>query len=409
MLSFCRYIILFLITLSSCNSHKEEHNGDILRIKIPDIKEEQRTQLYASDFISDIEYIALETHPQCLIGDVVITSISENYIVVFSSNEYNCFLFSRNGKFIRKIGQRGDGPEDYYSGSYKLKIDEKLGIVFLIGLRYIYSYRITGEFIKKFDSGELLKTIDIKRISNIMHWKDNLFCADVFFESGDETYRFFIFSLDGDIIKLYPNYLKIEGVNFSKYNIDSYFFCYREQIYFKEVFSDTLFVINDQLDFVPEIIIDIQNKRTDVTIVAEPPYNKEFIRYVYKFENYIFLHGSVFCIFDKKNNKLDIIKHDHSITWERFINNESIKFHFLGLTNDIDGGLAFFPFEILFKIQNDKQFIRAFQSYELKAYLTDEYLSKRKIKDPEAHKRLKKLLSELDGDDNPVLMIATVK
>ena len=83
-------IVIFLITLSSCNSHKEVHDDDILHIKIQDAKNE--TPLYASDYISDIEYIALETQPWCLIGEYFNASISENFILVFGSTEANCFF-----------------------------------------------------------------------------------------------------------------------------------------------------------------------------------------------------------------------------------------------------------------------------------------------------------------------------
>ena len=397
MLSFRRYIILFLITLSSCNSHKEEHDGDILRIVIPDTKEEERTQLYASDFISDIEYVSLETQPQCLIGEFYDISISENYILVYSSTEANCFLFSRNGKFIRKIGQRGNGPEEYVNGLYLIKIDEKSGVVFLMGVRAIYSYRITGEFIKKLDLSELYKKVGVRRLFNEMHWKDDLFCA-----SGDEAYSFVIFSLDGEIVKSFPNYIKKE-FNLYSPGDDFYYFTYKERIYIKEIKGDTLFMVNDQLDFVPELVLDLYDKG------VEPPYYKGLIRSIFISDKYLFMHGTVFCLFEKDKKKLSIIKHDPSIIRERTISNESIKMRFYGLTNDIDGGLAFFPFEYFYKIHNDNQFVRGFQSYELKKYLTDEYLSTRKVKNPEAHKRLKKLLADLDEDDNPVIMIATVK
>ena len=113
-------IILFIIGLSSCSSQRETQD-DILHIKISD--NETEMQLYASDFVSDIEYIALETNSQCLIGNPCNVSISENYILVYSIKEVEFLLFSRTGKFIRKIGQMGNGPEDYLNSSYVIKIE----------------------------------------------------------------------------------------------------------------------------------------------------------------------------------------------------------------------------------------------------------------------------------------------
>ena len=72
LLSFHRFVkVLFLSCLLSCNAHRELHD-DTLRIKIPE--NEVRTQLYASDVISEIEYVALETLPQCLIGERAVFS-----------------------------------------------------------------------------------------------------------------------------------------------------------------------------------------------------------------------------------------------------------------------------------------------------------------------------------------------
>ena len=128
----------------------------------------------------------------------------------------------------------------------------------------------------------------------------------------------------------------------------------------------------------------------------------------YIYENYILMNGSVFCLYDKNNSKLSTIKHDTSISIERNVQSHNYNTVFRGFTNDIDGGFAFFPY-YRYQMQNEKQFANAFQSYELKQYLTNEYLSQRKIKNLEAHQRLKKLLSKLDEDDNPVIIIATVK
>ena len=402
---FLRYIAL--ISMLLCNYHIEAQK-DILQIKIP--KTTDGIQVNASDIISNIEYVSLETLPECLIGEFYKISISENYILVFSSNEAKCFLFSRNGKFIRSIGQIGNGPGDYRKDSYSIKIDEKSNIVYLMSAFEIYSYRITGEFVKKFDFVAFKNSLGIKGFFfiRIMHWKDDLFCTNVDLNSGDEQYRFIIFSLDGKIIKHYPNYVhfnKEKGKNENNFSASSIYFdcnifCYDDQIYFKEILCDTLFMINEQLDLVPNIIFDLPEKSPDV-----------FVQNVYKCENYLFLTGRSYYLYDKKKNKLTVIKHDPSVIREMefknlFITPKKAPFH--GFTNDIDGGFGFYP-TLLHNIQNDKQFVCVYQPYELKKFLTDEYLATRKIKDKEAHKRLKKLLTELDEDDNPVIMIATVR
>ena len=55
--------LLLLINLSSCGSHRETKD-EVLRI---DIRKAENGNVNASEVISDIEYVALETSSQCLI------------------------------------------------------------------------------------------------------------------------------------------------------------------------------------------------------------------------------------------------------------------------------------------------------------------------------------------------------
>jgi len=77
-----------------------------------------------------------------------------------------------------------------------------------------------------------------------------------------------------------------------------------------------------------------------------------------------------------------------------------------GLSNDIDGGLPFNP-RFLSYIPNNRQLICIYPSYLLKEKLTEEHFAHYKIRDQEAHKRLRNLLANLNEEDNPVIMIAT--
>jgi len=60
--------VLFLIILQSCGYSKKTDEDSIQRIEVCFSKDKLST-LYASEFISDIEYVCLETSPECLIGD----------------------------------------------------------------------------------------------------------------------------------------------------------------------------------------------------------------------------------------------------------------------------------------------------------------------------------------------------
>ena len=117
-------------------------------------------------------------------------------------------------------------------------------------------------------------------------------------------------------------------------------------------------------------------------------------------------------LYNKKNNRIFFSRPDPLLKKENIINFNSGPMSgttsLYGLHNDIDGGLPFMP-ELKSHIQNSQQMVCVYQSYLLKELLTEEHFARYDIKDPEAHKRLRTLLTNLDWEDNPVLMIATFK
>ena len=237
------FALLLLIVLSSCNSHTET-KGVISRIEINKTNYDTKF-LYASEFISDIEYVPLETTTECLIGRRPNINISENYI--FVSAEPNCLLFSRQGKFIRHIGNKGNGPGDFTSIT-DVKIDEESGMVYLFSsFEKLLVYRISSEYVKKLDLIELVKSNGLPYLGKVFHWKNDLFCSNIDLNSGKELYRFVVFTLDGDIVKFFPNYETFDDKRFHSDYIRVDIFLFNGQIIFKEGATDTLFRITDKL------------------------------------------------------------------------------------------------------------------------------------------------------------------
>jgi len=435
-----RFLLLLLIGLSSCNSsnNKEVYTDDILRITVFPTKD-NINYLYASEVISDIEYIPLETSIQCLIGEYFLTSISENFILVYSRP--HCILFSRQGKYIRHIGSQGQGPEEYYIVS-SMSIDEKSNMIYMVGMSELLAYRISGEFVKKFNLKEFSNKVGISgSFQKVFHWKDNLFCANINLYSGKEDYHFVIFSLNGQVIKLLHNFIKFEREsNISYYNsMDDYadIYLYNGQLSYKHSTSDTLFRVNDQLEFVPEVIFDLCGRNVQADIRSKNDNDRSIYTSVYdihELENYILFSckfGNITpkglptlqtCLYNKKSNKLTILKCDllgkkqqriiPSMSGVLSNNNEQLVDYFSEpVINDIDGGYNFyiFPSQIAFFQDTHQLMCGRFQPYRLLKDLTEEHFTTKKIKNKEAHERLKNVLANLNGDDNPVLMIATFK
>ena len=66
-----------------------------------------------SKLFRKVRYLPLETTDDCLLSFIHVQKI-QDYILAWDYN--SCCLFSaKNGKFIRKIGHKGDDPEAVFS------------------------------------------------------------------------------------------------------------------------------------------------------------------------------------------------------------------------------------------------------------------------------------------------------
>src|SRR5690606_23195528 len=60
-----------------------------------------------------IKYVPLETNDNTLIGSISKLYVKNDLIIVFDREYSNIFLFDQNGSFVRRIGEKGNGPSEY--------------------------------------------------------------------------------------------------------------------------------------------------------------------------------------------------------------------------------------------------------------------------------------------------------
>jgi hypothetical protein len=109
-------------------------------------------ELILQDFM-DVEYIPLETTDDFLTQGVVMAVSTEIILVKNRFNDGDLFVFDRkNGKGLRKINRRGQGPEEYLSIS-EIVLDEDNNEMFVIdnGGRKILVYDLYGNFKRSFN------------------------------------------------------------------------------------------------------------------------------------------------------------------------------------------------------------------------------------------------------------------
>lgn len=83
-----------------------------------------------SQLVEDLEIIPLENKDEAYVRNTSIR-LSDNYILLHSSRNMPFKLFTRQGKFIRNIGNSGNGPGSY-SQVYDFQLDEPHNRIYLM-------------------------------------------------------------------------------------------------------------------------------------------------------------------------------------------------------------------------------------------------------------------------------------
>ena len=141
---------LISLLISSCSIDKESNyhaSGDFLFLDVNKVNNEIYT-VKLSDLMETVEIIQLDSSTEEAYTPIFRMAISDNYFVTTCPPEYPVKLYNRkNGRFIRNIGSRGQGPGEYQR-VWNLTLDEPNNRIYL-GQPYnpqIYSYGLDGKY-----------------------------------------------------------------------------------------------------------------------------------------------------------------------------------------------------------------------------------------------------------------------
>src|SRR5690554_6168506 len=101
------FLSIMLLLFISCKK-KNNSSIDTYYIEI-----EKNSAVSISDFIKEIEIIPLETTDLSIIRDVTKIEFYQNIIYIFDLPQNNIFIFNHEGKYINKIDNKGQGPNEY--------------------------------------------------------------------------------------------------------------------------------------------------------------------------------------------------------------------------------------------------------------------------------------------------------
>lgn len=136
--------VLILFVMTGCGGN-EQSTGDLITVDVTQSYPEK--ELILQD-IFDVEYILLDDANEEFITNGLIRAIGKEYIIARNTgNSGEILIFDRNGKGLRVINRKGQGPEEYAAFSL-IHLDEDHNELFVLHTRAkkMYVYDLFGNF-----------------------------------------------------------------------------------------------------------------------------------------------------------------------------------------------------------------------------------------------------------------------
>ena len=407
-----KHLWILIVILVSCHRGQEKNeNKTIIRVG-----ETVGTGeiLNLSDYAKSVEYIPLETNDNVLVGDIESLIYEDGHIILYDKQTNMCKLFGDNGNFKTQLGKYGQGPGEYL-GVRALSYIPKTKNVFLdlYPLNY-YLYDLDGNlketlsYVKPPEPFGSPTTVAVDK---------NLYLSHLV-AMGDSRYWALLWGRKDTacIYKLIVNTVSKEiDENARSISITAPKWRFKNDIRCVWDGSDTIYTIGRELEMKNAFVLDLgrykipddqklNRKNRDLKYIS--PLGSKFCestRYLFMPFNFYQLapeafshvvrnpHGGtamvretyVYGLFDKDTGKLTLL-------------DQPVKHKYLGFKNDLDGGPCFWP---KYVSSDDKM---------VTWWLAEEFLDiYRELPDPSPE--LKKVAEKLTPDDNPVLMVVTLK
>jgi hypothetical protein len=410
------YLLVFVMALQmSCNNGKRkvqeqaEIDNKVQNQTVIDLSGALKTDtvMMLSSIADNIEYVPLETTPECLLGNYwnVRATVLKDYIVVSDKNQRNDVplkLFSRQGKYLGEIGGIGKGPQEYVN---------ILGYSCLEGADRIYILNrypaklLVFNFDRKF-----LGTIPVAERAakvlaeepdrlGIMYLPHN--------EMMNDSARFEWIDHSGKILSSVPLYSGRPKGGGGMHALSASLRKIGDELHFLEHPFDTVYRLDPDKGFRP----------IGSFMLGPEQMPREFMLNTSKFDenfkNYSFINRAfetpesffINVISKQMNKTVYYAKKDHKAYWLR--KNDGFAGFFLGtqgFINDLDGGAPFWP-----NSSSNDHLVSVTSPEVLKPAFKDKPAANVKLKRPDHREKLFKMVDQLKEDDNPIVVIVTTR
>ena len=340
---------------------------------------ESPKEIMLNELASDIRYVPLETTDDCLMNN-------EFYIMQYTGEDIitsGIFHFDKNGKFLNKIGSKGQGPEEYLQGLFAFG-DWKNKLLYVQNWTTLTCYGFDGTFVRSVPTPQLNMGAAGLFDENHILYSNDIYYAD----KANPIQLYMVDSQNGKTVSKWRGHLEENKKYGMILTSRDFMYNYDNSLFYKPAFENVIFKILSPKKRQLVYKFDCSGKDIDVSADEVDPkkrfqflsvyWAKETAQYL--FVNYGMKNISRLGIYDKE---------------KKTFTNVTIK-------DNLAGGYDIHPAWT----SDDNHLLMVYYAGGLlqdkeKRYSTGLL--------PERKKELDELLKNIKEDDNPVVILVTLK
>ena len=407
------FIVLFMV-LGICNSCQEknkaqnaEENSSFYTIPFDQIVKNKR-EVKLSEFASEAKIIQFENIPEAMLGTVEDIVLTKDYIFV-KFWEHPVLQFSRDGKYIRDIGKRGNGPGEYGT-CMKLSIDEKNEKVYIhTGELNVMVFNFYGDYLKTYNYAAL------EDFLSFWIWgRDS--CLISYFEPmrGTEPFVFIEHNVKGDTLQGIANHIffdkddQAEPWHMAWFNDNNFAYYYENKLNVKGAYNDTVYTYDDNNNFAPKYFIDLGKHKLPADLIYERKWKRTMPTDlcwtgVHETPDYVFIPYG----YHYNQNKPELERKEKGLVVYNKKTKEGVAVNETkqgGFIDDITGGPDFRPITT-----NGNTAIMLITALDMKLYLESDVFKNKETKFPDEKEKLIQLNNSLNENDNHFFVLVELK
>lgn len=340
---------------------------------------ESPKEIMLNELASDIRYVPLETTDDCLMNN-------EFYIMQYTGEDIitsGIFHFDKNGKFLNKIGSKGQGPEEYLQDLFAFG-DWKNKLLYVQNWITLTCYGFDGTFVRSIPTPQLNMGAAGLFDENHILYSNDIYYAD----KANPIQLYMVDSQNGKTVSKWRGHLEENKKYGMILTSRDFMYNYDNSLFYKPALENVIFKILSPKKRQLVYKFDCSGKDIDVSADEVDPkkrfqflsvyWAKETAQYL--FVNYGMKNISRLGIYDKE---------------KKTFTNVTIK-------DNLAGGYDIHPAWT----SDDNHLLMVYYAGGLlqdkeKRYSTGLL--------PERKKELDELLKNIKEDDNPVVILVTLK